>query len=118
MVFIKKIELRNFKTFDKKVVINVDRGLNVITGPNGSGKSNILDAIKFAFGELSPKELRGASISDVISQTSTSNPRKSAYVQIQFCNEDRRIPVDSDIVSISREFQKNGEGIYRFGLRS
>jgi len=112
MVYIKKIELRNFKTFDKKVTLTLDKGLTVITGPNGSGKSNLLDAIKFSLGELSAKELRGASISDVITQTSDM-PKKSAYVLVQFENDDRRIPVDADAVSISREFQKNGEGIYR-----
>ncbi len=69
--------------------------------------------MKFAFGELSPKELRGTTISDVISQTPASDHRKSAYVLIQFNNEDRRIPLDADVVSISREFQKSGEGIYR-----
>ncbi len=117
MVLIKKIEMRNFKTFDKRVVLKIEKGLNVITGPNGSGKSNILDAVKFALGELSPKELRGTSISDVISQTSASNPKKSAYVLIQFENEDRRIPADTDSVSISREFHKTGEGIYRVNGR-
>lgn len=112
MVYIKKIELRNFKTFNKKVTLTLDKGLTVITGPNGSGKSNLLDAIKFSLGELSAKELRGASLSDVITQT-TEMPKKSAYVLVQFENDDRRIPIDADVVSVSREFQKNGEGIYR-----
>lgn len=117
LVFIKKIEMRNFKTFDKKVSLKIERGLTVLTGPNGSGKSNILDAVKFALGELSPKELRGTSISDVISQTSASNQKKSAYVLLQFDNKDRRIPADTDSVSISREFYKNGEGLYRVNGR-
>ncbi|MCZ2846247.1 MAG: hypothetical protein O2U61_07130, partial [Candidatus Bathyarchaeota archaeon] len=68
-------------------------------------------------GELSPKELRGTSISDVISQTSASNPKRSAYVLLQFDNKDRRIPADTDLVSISREFYKNGEGLYRVNGR-
>ncbi|KON27871.1 hypothetical protein AC481_03690, partial [miscellaneous Crenarchaeota group archaeon SMTZ-80] len=117
MVFIKKIEMRNFKTFDKRVSLKIERGFTVLTGPNGSGKSNILDAVKFALGELSPKELRGTSISDVISQTSASNPKRSAYVLLQFDNKDRRIPADTDLVSISREFYKNGEGLYRVNGR-
>ena len=56
MVYIKRIDIRGFKTFSKKVSIGLDRGFTVITGPNGSGKSNILDALKFSLGELSPKE--------------------------------------------------------------
>ena len=53
MVFIKRIDIRGFKTFNKKVSINLGTGFTVITGPNGSGKSNILDSLKFALGELS-----------------------------------------------------------------
>jgi chromosome segregation protein len=113
MTFIRRIEIKGFKTFGKKVSINFDKGLTVITGPNGSGKSNILDAIKFALGELSPKELRGGNLSDIIHKNSLNIPAKSAHVSIQFDNSDRRIPIDSDFVTISREFRMNGEGIYR-----
>ncbi|WP_455364446.1 chromosome segregation protein SMC [[Eubacterium] cellulosolvens] len=113
MVYIKRIDLKGFKTFQHKVSLTLDRGLTVITGPNGSGKSNIVDAVKFALGELSPKEMRGASLEDVISKTSPTSFSKSAYVAIQFDNSDRRIPIDSDNVTVSRQFIKGGEGIYR-----
>ena len=52
MVYIKRIDLRGFKTFGKRATVHLDRGLTIITGPNGSGKSNILDSVKFALGEL------------------------------------------------------------------
>ena len=52
MVYIKRIDIRGFKTFNKKVSVTLDRGFTVFTGPNGSGKSNILDALKFSLGEL------------------------------------------------------------------
>jgi len=113
MTFIRRIEIKGFKTFGKKISINFDKGLTVITGPNGAGKSNILDAIKFALGELSPKELRGGSFSDIIHKNSLNFSTRSAHVSIQFNNSDRRIPIDSDFVTISREFRKSGEGIYR-----
>ncbi|MEM4246002.1 MAG: chromosome segregation protein SMC [Candidatus Bathyarchaeia archaeon] len=112
-MYIRRIDLKGFKTFNHKVSLNLDRGLTVITGPNGSGKSNIMDAIKFALGELSPKMMRGSSLEDVISKTSPASPAKSAYVAIQFDNADRRIPIDSDTVTVSRQFAKGGEGIYR-----
>ncbi|WP_455279939.1 chromosome segregation protein SMC [[Eubacterium] cellulosolvens] len=117
MVYIKRIDLRGFKTFGRKATVRLDQGLTVITGPNGSGKSNILDSLRFALGELSPKELRGASISDLISKTSVANPPKSVYVAVQFDNNDRRLPIDSSSVTISREFHKGGEGIYRINSR-
>jgi len=56
LVYIRRIDLRGFKTFGKKVSLNLDRGLTVVTGPNGSGKSNVIDSVKFALGELSAKE--------------------------------------------------------------
>lgn len=117
MVYIRRIDLRGFKTFGKKVSLNLDRGLTVVTGPNGSGKSNVIDSIKFALGELSAKELRGGTITDLIHRGSPHATAKSAYVGIQFDNADRRIPVDADLVTISREFRRGGEGIYRLNGR-
>ncbi|MEM3590263.1 MAG: AAA family ATPase, partial [Candidatus Bathyarchaeia archaeon] len=95
MVHIKRITIKGFKTFGKKTTISLEKGLTIITGPNGSGKSNIMDSIKFALGELSPRELRGATISDVIHKSQRASAG-SAYVSLQFENLDRRIPVDSD----------------------
>ena len=117
MVYIRRIDLRGFKTFGKKVSLNFDRGLTVITGPNGSGKSNIIDSVKFALGELSAKELRGGTITDLIHRGSPHATTRSAHVAIQFDNADRRIPVDADAVTISREFRRGGEGIYRLNGR-
>ncbi len=116
MVFIKRIDIRGFKTFRKKVSVGLDKGFTVITGPNGSGKSNILDALRFALGELSPKELRGQSMSDLVHKSQGEGAR-SAYVAVQFENSDRKIPVESDLVTISREFSRGGEGIYRLNGR-
>ena len=116
LVFIKRIDIRGFKTFSKKVSIGLDRGFTVVTGPNGSGKSNILDSLKFALGELSPKELRGQSLSDLVHKSQGEGSR-SAYVAVQFDNGDRKIPVESDLVTVSREFSKGGEGVYRLNGR-
>ena len=117
MVYIRRIDLRGFKTFGKKVSLTLDRGLTVVTGPNGSGKSNVIDSVKFALGELSAKELRGGTITDLIHRGSPHATMKSAYVAVQFDNADRRIPVDADLVTISREFRRGGEGIYRLNGR-
>src|SRR5208282_2433776 len=105
---------RGFKTFGKKTTIHLGRGLTIITGPNGSGKSNVLDSVKFALGELSPKELRGETISDLVYKGAAQTIHtRAAYVAVQFDNHDRRIPIDAEAVTISREFRRGGEGIYR-----
>ena len=117
MVYIKRIDLRGFKTFGKKATVHLDRGLTIITGPNGSGKSNILDSVKFALGELSAKELRGETIGDLIHKGAMAATSRSAWVAVQFDNQDRRIPIDAEAVTISREFRRGGEGIYRLNGR-
>src|SRR5437867_4538158 len=61
MTFIRRLEMRGFKSSGSRpVAVNMEPGFTVITGPNGSGKSNIADAILFAIGENSPKQLRAA----------------------------------------------------------
>ena len=117
MVYIKRIDLRGFKTFGKKATVHLDRGLTIVTGPNGSGKSNILDSVKFALGELSAKELRGETIGDLIHKGAMAASSHSAWVAVQFDNQDRRIPIDAEAVTISREFRRGGEGIYRLNGR-
>ena len=76
-----------------------------------------MDSVRFALGELSPKELRCTSFADIIHKTSPHLQSRSAWVSIQFDNADRRIPVEADAVTISREFRKGGEGIYRLNGR-
>ena len=40
-MFIKQLEIDNFKSFANKVDIPMLKGFTTISGPNGSGKSNI-----------------------------------------------------------------------------
>ncbi len=115
MVYIKRLELRGFKSFGpKKVVMTLDKGLTVITGPNGSGKSNIMDAIRFVLGESSIRSLRASKVSEVIFDGAPNiGKSKSARVSIRLDNADRRIPIDADVVTISREVKENGQSVYR-----
>ena len=92
MPYIKKIELKGFKSFGPQTVkILLDKGFSVITGPNGSGKTNIVDAILFALGELSVKRLRAETAAKLIFQGSEKagiEKAKMAKVVIQFDNSD------------------------------
>ena len=112
--------MRGFKSSGPRTtVVNFERGFTVITGPNGSGKSNIADAIAFTIGENSPKALRAANgrlsglIYDPRKEDSPGDGRPNACrVTIQFDNSDRAIPVDSDLVTITRELREDGENTY------
>jgi len=110
MVYIKKLEIKGFKSFKDPITLNFTPNLNVITGPNGSGKSNIFDAIIFCLGENRAKSLRVNRLSALIHDTVTKE--SSARVSIHMDNKDRKIPVDSDNVVISRELRQDGESFY------
>jgi len=114
MVFIKKLELRGFKSFGSKTVsITFDRGFTAITGPNGSGKSNIIDAIVFCLGQNSSKKLRVDRLTSLIYDGGPSVSRPQAIrVTVTFDNSTRSIPVDSDTVSVTRELRQTGESTY------
>ena len=114
LVYLRKIETRGFKSLGSKTMsIPVERGFVAITGPNGSGKSNLLDAVIFCLGENSPKTLRVPNLGALIYDGSVEEQKpSSAKVALQFDNSDRRVPVDSDSITISRELKQSGESIY------
>ena len=55
-MYLKAIELENFKSFKGEMVIPFELGFTAITGPNGSGKSNSVDAIQFVLGATQCQE--------------------------------------------------------------
>jgi len=115
LVHIKKVEIFGFKSFGfKNTIVDFEPGLISISGPNGSGKSNILDAIIFALGENRPSVMRAPSLRKLIHDIEGSSRRgpKMARSSVQFDNTDRKIPVDSDLVTITREMSDKGENIY------
>ncbi|MEM3618114.1 MAG: AAA family ATPase, partial [Candidatus Bathyarchaeia archaeon] len=120
MPYIKKIEIKGFKSFGETAKIVLDKGFTAITGPNGSGKTNVVDAVLFALGELSTKRLRAESAAKLIfhgSEKAGLERARMAKVVIQFDNSDGRIPVDTATVTISREVYRNGQSVYRLNGR-
>ena len=102
-MYIKSLEIDNFKSFANDITIPFLSGFTTISGPNGSGKSNIIDSILFALGLSSARTLRVEKLSDYLS---THNPRRNdAFVKVTLCSDDL-----SYEVSVGRRIKKSSQG--------
>lgn len=101
-MYIKQLEIDNFKSFANKTEIPFLKGFTTISGPNGSGKSNIIDSIMFALGLRSGSALRIENLSDFIT---TFNNKNEAMVKVTFGD------VDGDKeLTVARRIRKNSQG--------
>ena len=124
MLYLKSVELENFKSFKGEVTIPLVRGFTAITGPNGSGKSNIGDAIQFVLGTKSNKNIRADNVGDLIFNGGGSGKAaRKCLVTLVFANESgeggrRRMSVDSDEVRFIREVRltKSGNTVSTYRL--
>lgn len=111
---LKSLEIKGFKSFADKTLINLDNQITGIVGPNGCGKSNIVDAIRWVIGEHKIKTLRSDNLEDLIFNGSrTRNGSGLAEVSLTFENTKNLLPTDFNTVTISRKFYRNGESEYR-----
>lgn len=112
-MYLKSIEVHGFKSFANKINFQFHNGITGIVGPNGSGKSNVADAVRWVLGEQRIKQLRGASMQDVIfSGTELRKPLSYAYVAITLDNADHQLAIDYDEVTVSRRIYRSGESEY------
>ena len=101
-MYIKQLEIDNFKSFANKSEIPLLEGFTTISGPNGSGKSNIIDSILFALGLANASELRAENLSHFIS---TYTKRNEALVKVTFGGMK-----DGKDLSIARKIRKSTQG--------
>ena len=112
-MYLKSIEIHGFKSFANKITFQFHNGITGIVGPNGSGKSNVADAVRWVLGEQRIKQLRGASMQDVIfSGTEIRKPMGYAYVAITLDNRDHQLAIDFDEVTVARRIYRSGESEY------
>lgn len=110
---INELRLYGFKSFANKTTIKFDSNYVGIVGPNGSGKSNIIDAIRWVFGEQSSKNLRGKKSTDVIF-AGTEKKKKLHFCEVTLVldNTDNHLDIDYDEVEITRRLYMSGESEY------
>ncbi|AFZ59045.1 chromosome segregation protein SMC [Anabaena cylindrica FACHB-243] len=82
MVYVKRVELTNFKSFGGTTSVPLLPGCTVISGPNGSGKSNILDALLFCLGLASSKGMRAERLPDLVNNAQKHKGRSSLEASV------------------------------------
>ncbi len=113
---LKTIKLAGFKSFVDPTTVPTPSNLVCVVGPNGCGKSNTIDAVRWVMGESSAKNLRGASMSDVIfNGSSTRKPVGQASVELVFDNSDGGLGgeyAQYAEISIKRQVSRDGQSNY------
>ena len=112
-LYLKKLEMRGFKTFADKSELDFHPGVSAIVGPNGVGKSNVTDAILWALGEQSAKTLRAESLQDVIFVGSEKRRQLNmAEVHLTLDNSDHALATEFSEVVVSRRVFRDGDTTY------
>ena len=101
-MYIKQLEIDNFKSFANKSEIPLLKGFTTVSGPNGSGKSNIIDSVMFALGLRTGSALRIENLSDFIT---TFNNKNEAMVKVVFGDVE-----GANELSVARRIKKTNQG--------
>ena len=112
-MYLKQIEIRGFKSFADRTVLELQPGMTAVVGPNGCGKSNIVDAIRWVLGEQSAKALRGASMQDVIFEgTDMRKALPTSEVVLTFTDCEKELGTAFNEVAVSRRVSRDGGSDY------
>ena len=118
-LYLKRLEIKGFKSFPTKTEIVFNEGITAIVGPNGSGKSNISDAVRWVLGEQSAKSLRGDKLEDVIFVgTETKRPMNYCEVAITLDNSDNKLDLGFSEITIKRRAYRTGESEFFLNNKS
>jgi chromosome segregation protein len=110
---LKSLEIKGFKSFADRTIINFSEDVIGIVGSNGCGKSNIVDAIRWVLGEQKTSQLRSESMTSVIFNGTKGRKSSSmAEVSLLFTNDKAVLPIEYQEVSIQRTLYKDGSSAY------
>ncbi len=100
-----KLEIKGFKSFKDKTVLEFPDQYTAIVGPNGSGKSNIIDSVCFVLGRS--RGLRVTNVSELICNGGPGGKDCSeAKVTLHLSDADKK-------TKVSREIDRTGKSVYR-----
>ena len=109
-MYLKEVQMENFKSVKGQVTVKLNAGFTGITGPNGSGKSNITDAILFVIGPKSSKTIRAGNLLDLVwNGGEHGKPADKCRVTLVLDNSDKTIPVDYEEVHLTRVIKRSKE---------
>lgn len=104
-MYIKEVDLKNFKSFGKSIRVPLKNDFVTVTGPNGSGKSNIVDALLFALCLSNSRAMRAERLPDLIYKGDNGKNPDFAQVTVRLDNTGRMFPLDQDIIEVSRKIK-------------
>lgn len=108
------LEIKGFKSFADKTVINFNDNVTGVVGPNGCGKSNVVDAIRWVLGEQKTSMLRSEKMENIIFNGTKNRKASSlAEVSLTFENNKNLLPTEFHTVTISRHYYRNGDSEYK-----
>ncbi len=112
-----RLRIAGFKSFAEATSVEILPGLTGIVGPNGCGKSNVVEALRWAMGESSAKNMRGGEMDDVIFAGTTARAsRNIAEVTLSLEEAQGLAPHpfhEQPELEISRRIERGNGSAYR-----
>jgi chromosome segregation protein len=120
-VSFRRLRISGFKSFAEPTSVEILPGLTGIVGPNGCGKSNVVEALRWAMGESSARNLRGGEMEDVIfAGTAGRASRNIAEVTVYLDEAMGRAPPpfhEQPELEIVRRIERGSGSAYRINGR-
>ena len=111
---LRSIEIKGFKSFADKTIINFQNNITGIVGPNGCGKSNVVDSIRWVLGEQKNKALRLEKMENIIFNGSKDKAASNlAEVSLTLDNTRNLLPTEFQSVTITRSIDRDGDSTYK-----